>query len=121
MPINSILNYLNILFVFFTCRMKCLLYVSLAKEVFSNNCAVLQQRGKVFTFLACASCLDHPKYVEQVGGKQEPHSALCKKIQAERKHPAERSYTHTPQPSAGSSGSETGSFSFIATHTHTQL
>lgn len=42
--------------------------------------------------------------MEQVGGEQEPHSALFKKIVAERKHPADRIYTH--KPAAGSPGSE---------------
>lgn len=69
-----------------------------------RHCAAAQQKGKVFALLACASCLGHPKHVEQVGGEQEPHSALFKKIVAERKHPADRIYTH--KPAAGSPGSE---------------
>lgn len=48
--------------------------------------------------------------MEQVGGEQEPDSALFKKIQAERKHPADRIYTHRTQPSAGSPESEMGYF-----------
>lgn len=78
-------------------------------------CFVATKRGSIC--YSCAFCLHHPKYVEQVGRKQEPHSALIK-IQAERKHRGDwSSSTHMPQPSAGSSRSEMGSFSFIATYT----
>lgn len=73
------------------------------------------KEGQVFTFLACASCFEHPKYVEQVGAKQEAHSSLFDKNQAGRKHPVQQRPTLTPRLLFGSLGSEIRRFLLNAT------
>lgn len=103
--------------------------VGVSGAFFSASCQAIwrwqlllccNKEGELFTFLARASCVEHPKYVEQVGAEQEPHSSLFGKNWAARRHPVDHGSTHSPPPSAVQWG-QTAACALVSIETEARL